>query len=273
MGIGTLAQAGIDLFLGLGLFLCAMKLARAPKDDPRLSRGLQLLQSKIAVLEDLSDRSETQAQQLTALLAQKGRDVQSQIEEAERHVRAIRISIEQSREVARLFEDKIPHHEIIERQNTAKYVRAARLAHQGLAPHDIARQVDLPMGEIEFIAKVNKDRLMFSEDQLPWWAEGAEPSPAADEPSRVVNLPPIPAPPQGEDIESLERLGEEFRRASTSAAAHETAMAPPPPPLSSPSFPPLPIAADLSNRRAEPVIRKVEFRRIDPPPRSTDNLS
>lgn len=234
MGIGTLAQVAIDLFLGIGIFLCAVRLTRAPKDDPRLSRGLQLLQSKISVLEDLSDRSDLQAKQLTLMLEQKSREVQVRIGEAERHVREIQTSIERSREVARMFEDKIPHHEIIERRNTAKYVQAARLAHRGASPAEIASQVDLPMGEIEFIAKVNKDRLMFAEDQLPWWAEGRpSAAPPPGEPSRLVSVPAISAPRQNLEAASLERLGDEFRR---------VAPAPPPDPS---------------------LIRKVEFRRLD----------
>ena len=43
-----------------------VKLFKRKQDDPRMSRGLQLLQSKIAVLEDLSDRTELQVKQLAA---------------------------------------------------------------------------------------------------------------------------------------------------------------------------------------------------------------
>ena len=60
MSTWTLIQIVFDLFMACGLFVIVMRMNRAPKDDPRLSRGLQLLQSKISVLEDLSDRTETQ---------------------------------------------------------------------------------------------------------------------------------------------------------------------------------------------------------------------
>jgi hypothetical protein len=159
-------------------------------------------------------------------LEQKSRDVQARIEEAERHVLAVRGSIQQSLEVARIFEDKIPHQEIIERQNTTKYVLAARLAHQGMSVEAIAARVDLPRGEIEFIAKVNKDRLMFSEDRLPAWAgSGDEPSIDGQAGALSIMAPPAPdgplveyAPPLGAAGASLERLGEEFRRAWSAAA-------------------------------------------------------
>jgi hypothetical protein len=171
LGTWTLVQIVIDIFLALGVFVVVMRMNRAPKDDPRLSRGLQLLQSKIAVLEDLSDRTEVQVNQLNAILEQKAREVQAKVQLAEQHVHEIRVAMDRSLEVAKIFQDKIPHQEIIERQSTMKYVQAARLAHQGLGVDEIAAQVELPKGEIEFIAKVNRDNLMFNEEQLPWWAK------------------------------------------------------------------------------------------------------
>jgi hypothetical protein len=171
LGTWALIQIVFDIFIAVGLFTVVMRMNRQPKDDPRLSRGLQLLQSKIAVLEDLSDRTEVQVNQLTAILEQKAREVQAKVQLAEQHVHELRVSMERSLEVAKIFQDKIPHQEIIERQSTMKYVQAARLAHQGLSVDEIASQVDLPKGEIEFIAKVNRDQLMFNEEQLPMWAK------------------------------------------------------------------------------------------------------
>lgn len=194
MGTWALIQIVFNIFLALGLFVVIMRMNRAPKDDPRLSRGLQLLQSKISVLEDLSDRTEVQVGQLTAILDQKCREVQAKVQLAEQQVHLIRVSMDRSLEVAKIFQDKIPHQEIIERQNTIKYVQAARMAHQGLSVDEIVQKVDLPKGEIEFIAKVNRDRLMFSEDQLPWWAkEGAV---VSDEEEDQFQQAPIAAAPQ-----------------------------------------------------------------------------
>lgn len=167
----NLLQIVFDIFAALGFFVIIMRLSRAPKDDPRLSRGLQLLQSKISVIEDLSDRTETQVNQMGALLDQKSKEVQAKIRLAEQHVQEIRVSMQNSLEVAKIFQDKIPHQEIIERQNSMKYVQAARMAHQGMSADEIALKIDLPKGEIEFISKVNRDRLMFNEEQLPAWAK------------------------------------------------------------------------------------------------------
>jgi hypothetical protein len=180
MGTWALIQVVFDIFAALGIFLIVMRLSRAPKDDPRLSRGLQLLQSKISVLEDLSDRTEQQVSQLTNLLELKAKEVQAKIQLADQHVHEIRVAMDRSLEVAKIFQDKIPHAEIIERQNTIKYVQAARLAHQGASVDEIASKVELPKGEIEFIAKVNRDRLMFNEETLPEWAR---PNFASDTPA------------------------------------------------------------------------------------------
>jgi hypothetical protein len=187
----TLIQIALNFAFALGIFVIVMRMNRAPKDDPRLSRGLQLLQSKISVLEDLSDRTENQVNQLIAILENKSREVQAKVQLAENHVREIRVSMERSLEVAQIFQDKIPHQEIIERKNTIKYVQAARLAHRGMSPEEIAKEVDLPKGEIDFIASVNREQLIFNEDQLPEWAKGGavqvEPLAAAGSGNQIGN--------------------------------------------------------------------------------------
>jgi hypothetical protein len=165
----VLVQVLLNLVLGAGVVGMWVRLSRPAKDDPRLSKGLQLLQSKISILEDLSDRTEVQVQQLTALLEQKCKEIQAKIQTSEKQMVKIDQSMQKSLEVAKIFQDRIPHTEIVERQNTIKYVKAARLAHQGLSVDEIALQSDLSRGEIEFIAKVNKDQLMFCEDSLPEW--------------------------------------------------------------------------------------------------------
>lgn len=173
MSFWVLLQILIDLVLVSGGVVLWVRLHKPAKDDPRLSRGLQLLQSKIAVLEDLSDRTETQVSQLTAILETKCREIQEKIAAADRQISKIDTSAQKSLEVAKIFQDRIPHSEIVERQNTIKYVKAARMAHAGATAAEIAREVDLTQAEIEFIAKVNRDQLQFSEADLPEWAREA----------------------------------------------------------------------------------------------------
>lgn len=176
MSFWVLVQTLVDLILLAGCGLLWVRLHRPPKDDPRLSKGLQLLQSKIAVLEDLSDRTEVQVTQLTALLETKCREIQEKIGAADRQIARIESSAQKSMEVASIFQDRIPHSEILERQNTIKYVTAARMAHQGHSVDEIAAQVDLSRAELEFIAKVNREQLQFSEADLPEWARAANPT-------------------------------------------------------------------------------------------------
>lgn len=208
MSAGTLLQVFVDIIFVIGFGITWLRLSKPAKDDPRLSRGLQLLQSKIAILEDLSDQIERQVQQVTQLIEAKGREIQNQISAADDQIRKIETSLGKSLEVARIFQDRIPHQEILERQATVKYVKAARLAHQGLSAEEISAQVDLSSAEIDLIIKVNKDRLQFSEEDLPEWAKIESESteePAPSEP--VITRPPERKSP------SLSALGDRFRQA------------------------------------------------------------
>ena len=191
MSLWTLFQVIFNLGVFVGFVSVMMKLRRPPQDDPRLSRGLQLLQTKITVLEDLSDRTDAQVKQLSALLDQKSRMVQNKILEAEQQVLKIDHSMNKSLEVAEIFQDKIPHQEILERQRTVEYVKAARMAHSGMSVEEISHAVHLPREQIELIAKFNKDQLMFDENQLPEWAtrpQGADPTFALNEMDFVAGL-------------------------------------------------------------------------------------
>jgi hypothetical protein len=200
-----------------------------------MSRGLQLLQSKISVLEDLSDRTETQVTQLTKLMEQKCRDIQNVIFQAEREIQKIEAAMGKSLEVAKIFQDKIPHQEIIERQNTIKYVKAARLAHQGVSIDQIASQVELSRGEIEFIAKVNREQLQFSEEDLPEWAKeenlAQTPMMTADDLMEPLVQKPVTVSFANERAhqeaqQSLSNLGNQFRQAFSGAQVPQT-FAPP----------------------------------------------
>jgi len=210
--------------MAIGLIVLWLKLHRPPKDDPRLSRGLQLLQSKISVLEDLSDRTDAQVKQLTALIDQKARLLQNKIIEAEHQVTRVDSSMQKSKEVAEIFQDKIPHQEIIERQQTITYVKAAQMAHSGRTAQEIADELDLPIGQAELIAKLNKDQLMFDKDALPEWARAQEESNFNVVPSG--DLQSLFEGPK-EDFSSLQKLGDDFRTACLEFEAAQSAASEP----------------------------------------------
>lgn len=287
MSFWVLIQVFIDLIFVAGVAAVVMRMQRPAKDDPRLSKGLQLLQSKIAVLEDLSDRTETQVQQLTALLEQKCLDIQQKVQVADKQIQKIESSMQKSLEVAKIFQDRIPHTEIVERQNTIKYVKAARLAHQGMSPQEISAKVDLSLGEIEMIAKVNKDQLMFCEESLPEWAQAAtapamESASAAEtqdvdafQESRIDLEAPLSREVPTDlskafeipkvDQEALKKLGDAFRQACETAShlqqvtqgfAENRVLVDP---MAKPS--PSPVVNSSSKK--EPTIRVVQFPRID----------
>lgn len=208
----VMVQVCVNVFLALGLGFVFIRMMRPAKDDPRMSRGLQLLQNKIAILEDLSDRTDHQFKQMGLLLDEKSKDVQNQISNAQEHIYRLGESMKKSQDVAKIFQDKIPHEEIIERQNTIKYVKAAQMAHRGHSVSEIQNAVDLPASEIEFIAKVNKDRLMFSVERLPDWIKNelepeVAPTPMIEKAYRDA-FEPLP-----DSSQSLARIGEEFRKA------------------------------------------------------------
>lgn len=208
----TMVQIFINIFLAVGLGFLFIRMFRPQKDDPRLSRGLQLLQSKISILEDLSDRTDHQFKQMGLLLDEKAKEVQSHITSAQEQIYRLGESMKKSQDVARIFQDKIPHEEIIERQNTVKYVRAAQMANQGYTVAEIQKAVDIPASELEFIVKVNRDRLMFSVDQLPDWIKNelqatSAPTPIVEKAYREA-FEPLP-----DSTQTLAKIGEEFRKA------------------------------------------------------------
>ncbi len=198
--------------MSAGLVALWVKNLRPAKDDPRLSKGLQLLQSKIAVLEDLADRTDTQVQQLNLLIEKKAKELQEKMLEADRGLQQIEQSMLKSKEMAKLFEDKIPHKEILERQNTAKYVKAARMAHQGISVNEICKEVNISAAEVEFIAKVNKNQLMFCEESLPEWAQETSETSGTD----LHDVEWIENSPANTEVtdkkEVLRKIGERFQQ-------------------------------------------------------------
>lgn len=147
-----------------------VKLSRLAREDPRLNRGLEILQNQISVLEDLSDRTEMQVKQVTSFMDKKSQQLKEVMHKAEMLCVRVDQERQKSMEVAEIFQDKIPHSEIIERQNRMKYITAARMAHKGIPREEIAEQVDLPDSELDFIIKINCNQLTFDESQLPPWA-------------------------------------------------------------------------------------------------------
>lgn len=214
MSFSLIAQVVFDLAVLAAFGVILVRLNRPQRDDPRMSRGLQLLSSKIAVLEDLNDRTERQVSQMLELIDAKSRELQGKVKQSDQQIQAIQASMDRSLEVAQIFQDRIPHDEIIERQNTLKYITAARLAHAGRSVDEIVKEVDLPRGEIEFIEKVNRDQLSFREEELPAWARAPQPVAGSRMQTPSPSATETPSPLAQSPEQSLRELGEKFRQAS-----------------------------------------------------------
>ena len=141
------------LFLGLIVWL---KRSFLVTRDSQQTRDSELLQAKIAVLEDLSDRTEVQVKQLTALMDKKAQKLKEVIHKAQMECAHVEQEREKSLEVAEIFKDKIPYDEVIERQKRIQYIKAAQMAYRGLSKEEISKEVTVPEGELELIMKVHK---------------------------------------------------------------------------------------------------------------------
>ena len=129
MSIWMITQIGLNVFF-LGLVLWLHR-SRSLKEDTQKDRNLQIIQSKIAVLEDLSDQTEVQAKQLIALINKKSHQFQN----------------------VSPIQDKSPDSE---KQKRVQYITAAKMAHQGHSKKEIAKKVGLPDNELNFIMKIHQ---------------------------------------------------------------------------------------------------------------------
>jgi CRISPR/Cas system-associated endoribonuclease Cas2 len=188
------------VFVAAGIVFI-LRLYLNPKDDPRLGRGLQILQSKISVVEDLSKQVDKQSEQIISLLEHKIKEVQEKIFLLQAEEEKLSQKQAELKSIIRLFQDRIPFEEIAQRQLTVKYVRAAKLAHQGKSVEEIAKLVDLPFSELNMICKMNREHLVFSEENLPEWIEeklGEEKSDQKNQEKEILR----------EERSGEERLGE-----------------------------------------------------------------
>lgn len=138
-------------------------------DDSRLTKGLQLLQNKISILQDLSDKSDEQLRKWVILLEQKSNEIQNQIARADDNIHKIDQTLKKTLEVSKVFSENIPHSELADRQKTSLYAQAAQLAHQGYSLDQIKEKIDLSPAEIEIVIRLNRQQLQFSEENLPAW--------------------------------------------------------------------------------------------------------
>lgn len=291
MTIWGLIQVVMDIFLFVGLFVCIVRSPRTSKDDPRLSRGLQLLQSKISVLEDLSDKTDVQFQKMMSLVEQKILEVQQAVSNAERQLQTLNEATAKGIETTRLVQTGLGAEQVIERHTNEVYARAAQLAFEGKSIDEICEKLELSRGEVELIVKFNRDSLRTVAQAT---AAPAPQKPAAQSYDHLFDVPQF-------DASSLNKIGDEFRRVTREVEQQMQPVAKPraqarvqvlqqePPVFIPPSFQeealtfeepqlaPQPVAQPAPRATAArvatqprelnsaPVVRKVVFPRIDNP--------
>ena len=146
---------------------------KSKAEDNRLTKGLQLLQNKISILQDLSDKTDEQVRKWVHIIEQKSSGIQHQLQSADQKMIEIEEAISKASDVSKIFYERVPHAEMAEREKTSKYVQVAKLANQGLSVEQISQQIDLSIAEIEMITKMNREELQFSEKNLPVWVQAA----------------------------------------------------------------------------------------------------
>lgn len=163
MSIWILLQIVVNVFFLVGISVCVVKVFKDKDDDPRLSQGLRLLQSKISILEDLSDHTENQVKQLMMLLDKKLQEVRGTLSSVNDHITEVDRSIQKSQKMAEIIRDEIPHSQIVEKKLENKYIRAAQMAHSGSSVEEIVEALGLPVAEVALITKVNRKKCVYDE--------------------------------------------------------------------------------------------------------------
>ncbi len=164
MSIWILLQVLFNVFVVAGLAVCLIKSFKNKEDDPRLTQGLRLLQSKISILEDLSDHTENQVKQLMTLLDRKLHEVRGAMGQINQHIGEVDRSIKKSKMVAQQIQKEIAPDQILEKKIENKYIKAAQMAHNGHTVGEIVQTLNLPKAEVELIAKVNQKKCVYGGD-------------------------------------------------------------------------------------------------------------
>lgn len=161
MSVWFLVQLLFNVILLAGVAVCLIKSFKDKEDDPRLTQGLRLLQSKISILEDLSDHTENQVKQLMALLDKKLHEVRQSIHQVNQHMGEVDRSIQKGQQMAQQIVSEISTDKIVEKKIENKYIKAAQMAHAGHSVQQIVESLQLPKAEVELITKVNKKKCVY----------------------------------------------------------------------------------------------------------------
>jgi hypothetical protein len=156
----VLFQTILNILFMAFIGLLWVRLRHLTGDEGRLKQGLQILQTKIAILEDLGRKVDEQSSQIMQVLDHKRATIESLLERAH----SVMAQIENKTTLACADSETL-----IERENVIKFTKAAILANKGLRPNEIASRLNLGIQEAELIYSLNAQQLQFKLDELPGW--------------------------------------------------------------------------------------------------------
>ena len=90
----------LNIILVMGLSFTVFLRVKEKKEDQRITKGLQLLQHKIAILQDLSDRADEQVQRLVHMLDTKSNDLRRVTNEATVAMNSIQSTVQANQLIA-----------------------------------------------------------------------------------------------------------------------------------------------------------------------------
>jgi len=156
----VLFQTVLNILFMAFILLLWSRLRHLTGDEGRLKQGLQILQTKIAILEDLGRKVDEQASQLMQVLEHKRLTIESLLDNANN----VMTQIENKTTLAAVDPETL-----VERENAIKFTKAAILANKGLRPNEIASRLKLGIQEAELIYSLNAQQLQFKLEELPGW--------------------------------------------------------------------------------------------------------
>ena len=163
MSVWLIIQILLNVTFFVGLLFCLVKIQKDREEDIRMAQGLRLLQSKISVLEDLSDHAEVQSKKIMSLLDSKMNEARGVLEPLDAGLGEIHQALAKGETIKKHLSEELPHDRLFDQQQKGKYLQAAQLSHQGWSPEDIARQLELPLAEVLLVQKVNKKKIIYSQ--------------------------------------------------------------------------------------------------------------
>ena len=254
MSIWIVVQLMVNLVFLAGILFLLISRKQNQKEDQKFSKGLQILQNKISVLEDLSDQTDEQVRSLTQLLEAKYREIQGLLVESDQQ-------IQKMEEIAKNIWAQVESASAMgvsqtsaETQSMNKYVKAAQLANSGKKIEEIIREIDITRGEAELIVAMNKDQLTFNQNTLPLWVQ---PDKAAAPQATSVGAEFLKALKQTPPIDSATAKNSTQVQAAA-IAQNQTQVA-----NMNLQKTQQPVQPTGANGKAEPKIRPFEFKRID----------